>query len=100
LTVEQETLRDDDGTRLLFMDDIERLTGWTNWTVKHYATVARRARREGKETPKHMPAEVDKVRRTLVKSDDQPLVVNTPVWREDHIMAWLEARGVKLSGAA
>lgn len=35
---------------LLFMDDISRMTGWHTDTVKHYATVANRARREGKVT--------------------------------------------------
>jgi hypothetical protein len=34
------------------------------------------------------------VRRTLEKSDGKPLVVYTPVWRDDVIRNWLRERGV------
>jgi hypothetical protein len=76
------------------MTDIEQMTGWTIETVKHYVTDGRRARREGKITSKHMPPEHSQVRRTLEKSDGKPLVVYTPVWRDDVIRNWLRERGV------
>lgn len=81
------------GDKLIFMEDIERMTGWSNETVRHYASSARRARREGNVGPEHMPEEVDKVRRELTKSDGRPLVVWTPRWREQDIIRWLAARG-------
>lgn len=125
---------DTDGTPLLFVDDIEQLTGWKNATLRHYSTAGKRARESGK-VPKNygrliekhaaamssldeaiaadadsgpavkrvaaceaqlrlMPPSVKKVRRTLTKANGDPLVVWSPLWREDHVHAWLRARGV------
>jgi len=85
---------DKDGEPLLFASDVEAITGWRNETIRHYATAGQRARRERKSTPKHMPKMVKKVRRTLTKSNGDPLVVWSPLWRQDHIGRWLVARGV------
>lgn len=91
-------MRDSDGEPLLFMDDIEKMTGWERETVKHYATTGRRARREQRATARDMPEESARVRRQIVKGDGKPLVVITSVWRRDRILAWLKARGVKVIG--
>ena len=85
-----------DGTLLLYMDDIGRMTGWKNETIRHYATAGRRARRQNNATPRDMPEQVDRVQREVIKGDGQPLVVWTPVWREDDIKNWLMVRGVKI----
>lgn len=125
---------DTDGTPLLFVDAIEQLTGWTNETIRHYATAGNRARNEGTALDdydeivkrataaehaleaasslgrstagaerrrngyvaqlKIMPKYVKKVRREMTKADGKPLVVWSPLWRQDHIDAWLRARGV------
>lgn len=129
---------DTDGTPLLFVDAIEELTGWTNETIRHYATAGNRARNEGtvpgdyvrvldhldaararlaaldpsgdgtskrvvtarkrvrdlEHQARLMPKPARKVRRTMTKADGKPLVVWSPLYREDHVMAWLRARGV------
>jgi hypothetical protein len=89
-----DPLRDHDGEPLLFMDDIERMTGWQHETVKHYSTAGSRARREGSATEQHMPERAKQVRRRMTKGNGQPLVVWVSVWRQDAIKAWLKARGV------
>lgn len=43
---------------------------------------------------RYMPQTVKKVRRTMTKADGKPLVVWSPLWREDQIRTWLRARGV------
>lgn len=84
------------GEQNLFTEDIERLTGWKNETVRHYVTAGNRARREGTATDRDMPASVDRIRRELTKGNGKPLAVWTPVWRKTDILRWLEARGVEL----
>lgn len=92
-----EPLTDDDGMRLLSMEDIEAMTGWTHETVKHYATTGARARREGSAQLKDMPEAVARVRKHMVKSNGKPLVVWASVWREDQIREWLaDGRGVEI----
>lgn len=116
---------DTDGTPLLFVDQIEQLTGWKNATLRHYSTAGKRARTEARVSKDYsrlmvryaiavegiggadsrkakaleaelrlMPAPVKKVRRTLLKANGEPLTVWSPLWRQDHISAWLRARGV------
>lgn len=91
--------RNPDSGPLLFMSDIEQLTGWKNDTVKHYSTASARHREAGTATDWDMPAPVRKVRRKLIKSDGQPLVVWTPQWRSADILAWLRVRGVAVINA-
>jgi hypothetical protein len=85
-------LQADDGEPLLFMDDLERLTGCTNGSIRHYNTLAARARSDGTATPSHMPAPFAKVKRTTTRGDGKPLTVWTPVWRQDQILAWITIR--------
>jgi hypothetical protein len=87
---------DRDGERLLFITDICTMTGWKETTVIHYNTQAARARDHGMASEKDMPKPVDKVRRRMTKGNGKPLIVNTPVWRDVEVRAWLTARGVKL----
>jgi hypothetical protein len=84
-----------DGTPLLLMTDIERLTGWSHETVKQYASKGNRARSENRATVKDMPAAVSRVKVQMTKSNGDPLVVWTSLYRQDEIIAWLDARGVK-----
>lgn len=92
-----EPLTDDDGMRLLSMEDIEAMTGWTHETVKHYSTTGSRARREGTADDRDMPAAHPvRVRKTMMKANNKPLVVWASVWREDRIRAWLRVRGVEI----
>jgi hypothetical protein len=115
---------DKDGEPLLFVNDIETLTGWKNATLRHYSTAGKRARTEGRASKDYgklilryrvavegrgidskqakalqselrfMPAPVTKVRRTLKKANGDPLTVWSPLWRRDQILAWLKARGI------
>lgn len=75
--------------RLLYTADIAAIAGWEEATVRHYNSVARKARRLRKDTPHHMPNPARKVRRRLIKANGKPLVVWTPVWRETDILPWL-----------
>lgn len=90
-----QQLRAEDGTPLLLMTDIERMTGWSHETVKQYASKGARSRREGTATGKDMPAAVDRVRVQMAKANGDPLVVWTSVYRQDEILAWLRARGIE-----
>jgi hypothetical protein len=83
---------DDDGVRLLFTEDIAEKAGVKEATVRSYNAAARRNRRNRKPRPFDMPPATRRVRRGFVKGDGQPLVVQTPVWREDTIDAWLASR--------
>jgi hypothetical protein len=83
---------DDDGVRLLFMEDIAVKAHVKESSVRSYNAAARRNRRNRKPMPFDMPPATRRVRRTFIKGDGQPLVVQTPVWREDRIDAWLASR--------
>jgi len=83
-------LRTDSGERLLFTQDVARMAGVKPETIRHHDTSARRARRN--RQPAHFPAPAAYVRRTIYKSDGQPLTVITPVWREKAIKEWVRNR--------
>lgn len=87
--------RDQDGEPLLFLEDIEAMTGWSHETVKHYATAGNRARAEGNATVRHMPLAVRRTRKKVTKANGKPLVLWVSLWRRDQVLTWLEARGIE-----
>lgn len=89
-----QQLKDHDGEPLLFMQDIQKMTGWKNETIRHYATAGRRARTDGTATSRHMPESAERVRRETIKGDGKRLVVWASVWRKCDIVEWLRERGV------
>lgn len=94
--MEAERYTDADGAKLIYADEIASMSGVEVATIKHYATLAAQQRRARKVTRYTMPKRRKTVRRTLEKSNGQPLVVNTSVWREDEILAWFRDRGLEL----
>jgi hypothetical protein len=91
-----EVLRDNDGTRLLDMDEVAIVCGWKRATVRHHSSAGKRAARTNprqKRKPTDFPPYARKVRVEFVKSDGKRGATYTPVWREDVIVRYLERRG-------
>lgn len=75
-----EQLFTEDGERLLFTEEFAELLRIDPATLRGYHSAARRARRERKTA--HFPAPDEMVRRASTKSNGQPVVAETPTWRE------------------
>jgi hypothetical protein len=85
-----EELFAEDGERLLFTEEFAERAGVSAATLRGYHSAARRIRRAGRRT--RFPKEDEKVRRVSIKANGQPLVAETPVWRESKVDAYLANR--------
>jgi hypothetical protein len=83
-----DELRDEDGTRLLFYEDVAAMTNNLVSTIRAYNSSAKRKRRNRTNTVYDFPAPRKKVQRTTVKANGAPVTAWTPVWREDRIEEW------------
>jgi hypothetical protein len=80
----------DEPERLLFTEEFATLLGVTPATLRGYHADARRARRLRK--PAHFPPPDEVVRRTSIKANRQPVVAQTPVWRESKAKHYADNR--------
>lgn len=87
-----ERYLDDDGTLLLFMEDVADRAGVKPSTIKVYNSVSSTARFKGEWTVSDLPKPHSYVRRKVARKDGRRITVTGPVWREDAINLWLENR--------
>ena len=85
-------IEDEDGTPLLFTEEVAALAGVKVTTMRATATAANRKRRRGEATEYEMPVAARRVWRTVTKADGRPVVVMSPLYREDEIKAWLSRK--------
>jgi hypothetical protein len=72
--------------RLLFTADVARIAGTQPDTITGYHSKAKAKRR--RRQPSTFPVPDEYVWRIMIKSDNKPLRVRTPVWRESRIRTW------------
>lgn len=85
-TIYTEATQDEPAERLLFTWDVAEIAGTKPETIRGYHSKAKARRRQ--RQPSRFPAPDEVVWRIMIKSDNKPLKVRTPVWRESRIKAW------------
>lgn len=90
-----QVIRDTDGTWLMLTEQVAERASTPERTIepstiRQYKAAAARARRAGKTPSFPAPDGYRRVRRW--KADGNPVVVVSPVWRQDKIDYWLRHR--------